>query len=113
MRMSIAAVMVSLGISENSGEKKRTMHFDYRLKGGAVEKYPFQDTADSARLKYRSRNQQRAVYWFASRPPALRRSITPSCGEDILGQRRRWSSATRALESSRMQATPVLRWEVA
>jgi hypothetical protein len=43
--------------------------------------------------------------------------VTPldytSCGEDILGQRRRWSSATRALESSRMQATPVFRWEVA
>src|SRR5258708_22570781 len=35
MRMSRAAVMVSLGISEKGHEKKRTMYFDYRLKGGA------------------------------------------------------------------------------
>src|SRR6266404_1932758 len=34
MRMSMAEVMVSLGSSENGHEKKRTMYFDYRLKGG-------------------------------------------------------------------------------
>jgi len=28
-------VMVSLGISVNGSEKKRTIHFDYRLKRGA------------------------------------------------------------------------------
>jgi len=35
MRMSRAAVTVSLGISEKGDERKRTMHFDYRLKAGA------------------------------------------------------------------------------
>ena len=49
-------------------------------------------------------------YRSASRPPASRRSITRSCRVDTLGPRRRWCSATRAPVSSRMLATPVLRF---